>query len=129
MLRIGVVGFGFMGRMHYRCWNGLEGVKVAAICDANPDIVADTQKAVGNIEGADDGETQANEQRLFQDLDYASHDQRCFGYPYPIKAAHDRASMTQAERTALRKQVVDAAVRAGMRRSLFRDASRATGHR
>ena len=38
------------------------------------------------------------------------------------------ASMTKAERVALRKQVIDAAVRAGMRRSLFRDASRATGH-
>ena len=72
--------------------------------------------------------TQANERRLFEDLDYASHDQRCFGYPYPIKAAHDRASMTKTERVALRKQVIDAAVRAGMRRSLFRDASRATGH-
>ena len=81
-----------------------------------------------NILGADDEETQANERRLFEDLDYASHDQRCFGYPYPIKAAHDRASMTKAERVALRKQVIDAAVRAGMRRSLFRDASRATGH-
>jgi hypothetical protein len=81
-----------------------------------------------HIVGADDEETQANERRLFEDLDYASHDQRCFGYPYPIKAAHDRASMTQAERVALRKQVIDAAVRAGMRRSLFRDASQATGH-
>ena len=81
-----------------------------------------------HIVGDDDEETQANERRLFEDLDYASHDQRCFGYPYPIKAAHDRASMTKAERVALRKQVIDAAVRAGMRRSLFRDASRATGH-
>ena len=81
-----------------------------------------------NIAGANDEKTQANERKLFGDLDYASHDQRCFGYPYPVKAAHDRASMTQAERTALREQVVDAAVRAGMRRSLFRDASRATGH-
>lgn len=81
-----------------------------------------------DIVGADDEETQANERRLFEDFDYASHDQRCFGYPYPIKAAHDRASMTKAERAALRKQVIDAAVRAGIRRSLFRDASRATGH-
>jgi hypothetical protein len=81
-----------------------------------------------HIVGADDDETQANECMLFEDLDYASHDQRCFGYPYPIKAAHDRASMTKAERVALRKQVIDAAAKAGMRRSLFRDASRATGH-
>ncbi|WP_347841606.1 hypothetical protein [uncultured Draconibacterium sp.] len=26
------------------------------------------------------------EQALFQDLDYACHDQRCYGYPYPIHA-------------------------------------------
>lgn len=70
----------------------------------------------------------SNEQRLFQNLDYAGHDQRCFGYPYPIKAAHDRASLSQQERVTLRKQVVDAAVNAGMKRTLFRDAAQATGH-
>ena len=73
-------------------------------------------------------ETRGNERMLFQDLDYACHDQRCFGYPYPIKAGHDRASLTAPERAALRKQIVDAAVGAGLRRSLFRDASMATGH-
>jgi predicted dehydrogenase len=52
MLRVGIVGFGFMGRVHYRCWNDLEGGRVVAVCDANKNIVADTQKAVGNIEGA-----------------------------------------------------------------------------
>ncbi|SIO63280.1 hypothetical protein SAMN05444166_7299 [Singulisphaera sp. GP187] len=73
-------------------------------------------------------QTLANEQRIFENLDYSGHDQRCFGYPYPIKAGHDRASLTKAERVALRKQIIDAAVRAGMKRSLFRDASQATGH-
>jgi hypothetical protein len=62
-------------------------------------------------------------------LDYASHDQRCYGYPYPIKAAHDRASLTEQERAVLRKQLVDAAVEAGMRRSSFRDPAQLTGHR
>jgi hypothetical protein len=65
---------------------------------------------------------------LFQDLDYASHDQRCYGYPYPLKAGHDRASLTEGERQAIRKQVIDAAVRAGMKPALFRSASAATGH-
>ena len=68
------------------------------------------------------------ETKIFEDLDYASHDQRSYGYPYPIKAAHDRASLTQAERIALRKQIIDAAVRSGMKRSLFRDVSKSTGH-
>ena len=70
----------------------------------------------------------ANEMRIFQDLDYASHDQRCYGYPYPIKAGHDRASLTEAERVALRKMIIAAAVSAGMKRSLFRSAAAATGH-
>ena len=52
MLRVGIVGFGFMGRMHYGQWKGLEGAEVVAICDANPNIVEDTKKAIGNIEGA-----------------------------------------------------------------------------
>ena len=69
-----------------------------------------------------------NERVLFEDLDYASHDQRCYGYPYPLKAAHDRASLTYAERVALRKMIVDAAVEAGMNRNLFNSASAATGH-
>jgi hypothetical protein len=72
--------------------------------------------------------SRSNEQHLFQNLDYAGHDQRCFGYPYPIKAAHDRASLSQQERVTLRKQVVDAAVGAGLKRTLFRDAAQATGH-
>ena len=65
---------------------------------------------------------------LLQSLDYCAHDQRCYGYPYPVKAGHDRASLTDSERMALRKQLVDEAVRAGLKRSLFRDASSATGH-
>jgi len=52
MLKVGIVGFGFMGRMHYRVWKGMAGAEVAAVCDANPNIVADSQKAVGNIDGA-----------------------------------------------------------------------------
>jgi hypothetical protein len=65
--------------------------------------------------------------RLFQCLDYCTHDQRCYGYPYPVKAGHDRALLTEAERIALRKQLIDEAVRAGLKRSLFRDASQARG--
>jgi hypothetical protein len=63
------------------------------------------------------------ERQIFETLDYVGHDQRCFGYPYPIKAAHDRASLSEHERIALKRQVVDAAVGAGLRRSLFRTTS------
>lgn len=52
MLKVGIVGFGFMGRMHFRCWQARDDAKVTAICDANPNIKEDAQKAVGNIDGA-----------------------------------------------------------------------------
>jgi predicted DNA-binding ribbon-helix-helix protein len=81
------------------------------------------------IQGQNTDETRTNEILIFQDVDYACHDQRCYGYPYPLKAAHDRVSLTQAERIALRKQIMDAALQAGMKRALFRDAAQATGHR
>lgn len=77
----------------------------------------------------DPEETRANEAWIFEHLDYASHDQRAYGYPYPLKAGHDRASLTQAERASFRRQIIDAAVAAGMKRSVFRDASMATGHK
>jgi hypothetical protein len=80
------------------------------------------------IRCGDEAQTRANEQRLFQDLDRVSHDQRCFGYPYPIKAGHDRASLSEQERLVLRRQIVDAAVRAGLKPALFRSASKATRH-
>jgi hypothetical protein len=68
------------------------------------------------------------ETHLFEDLDYCGHDQRAYGYPYPIKACHDRARLSEAERVALKKQIVDSAFAAGMKRSLFRDVSASTGH-
>ena len=51
MLRIGVVGFGFMGRMHFGNWSKLSDATVVAVCDGNPDILKDADTAVGNIEG------------------------------------------------------------------------------
>lgn len=53
MLKIGIVGFGFMGRMHYRIWKAIKDVQVVAVCDANPNIKEATKQAVGNIQGAD----------------------------------------------------------------------------
>lgn len=81
-----------------------------------------------HVRGETPEATLANEQRIFEALDHAAHDQRAYGYPYPIKAGHDRASLTDAERVALRKMIIDAAVAAGMRRTLFKNASSATGH-
>lgn len=68
MLKVGIVGFGFMGRMHFRHWKMLPDVQIVAICDANPNIEEDTKKAVGNIKGAE-GEIDLTGIELFRDLD------------------------------------------------------------
>ena len=80
------------------------------------------------IQGAGEKDTRTKEVSLFQKLDYASHDMRCHGYPYPIKAAHDEAHWTKQDRLGLRKQIIDAAVAAGMKRSAFTNVSQQTGH-
>jgi len=77
----------------------------------------------------DRDEQRRREIQLFRDLDFASHDQRCYGYPYPIKASHDMASLTDGERAALRNQIIDEAVRAGLKRKNFIDPSILTGHK
>lgn len=79
------------------------------------------------IQGQTAAQTQKSEQRLFEDLDYASHDQRSYGAPYPMYSVNQRVTLTKAERTALRKQIIDAAVKAGMKRSLFRETSLYSG--
>lgn len=71
---------------------------------------------------------EAAERAIFSELDYSGHDQRSYGYPYPIKACHDRVRLSMAERAALKKQIIEAAVAKGMKRSLFRDVSSSTGH-
>jgi hypothetical protein len=73
-------------------------------------------------------ESQQWETSLFSILDFAGHDFRTRAYPYPLKAAHDRASLTATERLALRKQVIEASVAAGMKVSAFVDPSQQTGH-
>jgi predicted dehydrogenase len=54
MLRVGIAGFGFMGRMHYKCYKALKDVEVVAVCDMNLNIVQDAQKAVGNVGETED---------------------------------------------------------------------------
>ena len=68
------------------------------------------------------------ELQVFSELDYCGHDQRAYGYPFPIKACHDRTRLSMAERLVMKKQIIDSAVAQGMKRSLFKDVSMATGH-
>jgi predicted dehydrogenase len=69
MIRVGIVGLGFMGRMHYRCWKGLPGASVTAVCEANPAVLAAAGKPQeGNIGGAAD-HVDLDNLTVFSDLD------------------------------------------------------------
>ena len=37
MIKIGLIGCGFMGNMHANCYNNIEGVKVSAVADVRPE--------------------------------------------------------------------------------------------
>jgi 1,5-anhydro-D-fructose reductase (1,5-anhydro-D-mannitol-forming) len=52
VVRVGIVGFGFMGRQHLKCYRSLRGVCVAAICDSDRARLKGNEKTKGNI-GAD----------------------------------------------------------------------------
>ena len=53
MIRVGIAGLGFMGKMHFRCYRALEDVQIVAICDIDPARFEDTGGTAGNIEGAE----------------------------------------------------------------------------
>ena len=68
------------------------------------------------------------EAQIFRDLDYCGHDQRAYGYPYPIKACHDRVRLSEEERRVLKNIIIETAISIGLPTHTFRDVSMATGH-
>lgn len=65
--RVAIIGFGFMGRMHYGNWKKMKGAKVVALCDANP--AAFTAPVTGgNIAGAD-AATDFGDAAIYNDFD------------------------------------------------------------
>ena len=51
MKRIGIVGFGFMGKMHFNNYAKIEGAEVVAICDIVQEKLSGKSEAAGNIAG------------------------------------------------------------------------------
>jgi predicted dehydrogenase len=47
MIRIGLVGLGFMGQQHFSIYRDMEQVEVVAVCDKEPGRVADTAPSIG----------------------------------------------------------------------------------
>ena len=54
MKRIGIVGFGFMGKMHFRCYKNNDNAQVVAICDADANKLKENCEAVGNIKSTEE---------------------------------------------------------------------------
>ena len=67
MIRIGIVGLGFMGKMHYRCYNAMENVQITAVCDEDAEQLKNTSGVSGNITGAEQ-ELNFSDKKLFSDL-------------------------------------------------------------
>ncbi len=55
MVRMGLIGMGFMGQQHFTIHQAMENIELVAVCDENPDKVAEVAPAVGgNIGDATD---------------------------------------------------------------------------
>jgi predicted dehydrogenase len=54
MVRVGIIGLGFMGRMHYGAYEDVPGAQVVAVCDADAKRAAgDLSAGWANVPGAD----------------------------------------------------------------------------
>ena len=53
MIKVGIIGLGFMGKMHFRCYSAMKNVKIAAICDIDKNKFKKTSGVAGNIKGAE----------------------------------------------------------------------------
>ena len=47
MLKVGLIGCGFMGSMHANCYNNIEGAKVVAVADLRPEKAEELAKISG----------------------------------------------------------------------------------
>ena len=90
-----------------------------------PVMRLDIDRERWEIQLKDDPDAEA---QMFRDLDYCGHDQRAYGYPYPIKACHDRVRLSEEERRALKNIIIETAISIGLPTHTFRDVSMATGH-
>lgn len=47
MVRVGMVGLGFMGQQHFNIYQAMDGVEVVAVCDRIPERVAERAPSIG----------------------------------------------------------------------------------
>jgi len=65
--RVAIVGFGFMGRMHYANWKKMKGVRVVALCDKDTSQFTSPITG-GNLAGAD-ASTDFGDAVIYDDFD------------------------------------------------------------
>ena len=53
MIRVGIAGLGFMGKMHFRCYKTHDDVNIAAVCDSDEKNFTQSTEEAGNIAGAE----------------------------------------------------------------------------
>jgi len=53
MLKVGIVGIGMMGRLHFKCYRQLKDAKVVAVCDIDHNRLNGQAEIAGNLRGAD----------------------------------------------------------------------------
>ncbi len=49
MLNVGIVGFGVMGKTHFKCYQAMQGIKITAICDTGDINIAAQTQASANL--------------------------------------------------------------------------------
>ena len=54
MARIGILGLGFMGKMHFRCLKALDDAQIVALCDIDQAKLKGGRGEAGNIAGAEE---------------------------------------------------------------------------
>src|SRR6188768_2634969 len=68
MVRIGIVGIGFMGRIHYLAAQRLRGAKVAAVCSRDPaKLAGDWRNTRGNF-GPEPGHVDLSDVKRYADV-------------------------------------------------------------
>lgn len=95
MLKIGLIGCGFMGTMHANCYNALEGVCVTAVADVRPEKA----ETLAKLSGA---KVYADGMRLIAEADVDAID---ICLPTYLHASHAEAAMRKVKNVFIEKPV------------------------
>ncbi len=95
MLKVGLIGCGFMGGMHSACYNVIEGAKVVAVADVRPEKA----EKIGKIHGA---EIYATGDELIANADIDAVD---ICLPTYLHTAHAVAAMKKGKNVFIEKPV------------------------